>query len=106
VDRSGEGCCHLVGDTCVSFPQAIPAITYAFAPQVSDADGDPLEVRLAAGTVPASLVCLPGQCPAVTRTLPAVVGCNVSPGGETTSFTVTDGLASATGSHTVTRVCR
>lgn len=105
-DLDSGFCCREVGTTCVSYPRIIPAVTYAFTPQVSDADGDPLEVRLAAGTVPTSMVCIPGQCPAVKRTLPTKSGCSVPPGGETTSFTVTDGIASATGSHTVTRVCR
>ncbi len=105
-DRSNDFCCHLVGDMCVSFPRIIPAVTYTFTPQVSDADGDPLEVRLEVGSLPTSTVCLPGQCAPVARTLPMVSGCNAMPGGETTSFTATDGVASATGSHTVTRVCR
>lgn len=104
-DRSGEFCCHQVGETCVSFPRIIPAVTYAFAPKVFDDDGDPLEVRLEVGTLPTSLVCLPGQCGLVERTLPMVSGCNAMPGGETTTFTVTDGVGSATGSHTVTRTC-
>lgn len=105
-DRSGDVCCHYVGDLCVSFPRIIPAVTYGFAPKVFDDDGDPLEVRLDGGSVPTSLVCLPGQCATVTRTLPGAFQCGGTAGGETTTFTVTDGLGSATASHTVTRTCR
>ena len=105
-DLSGDFCCREVGTTCVSFPRIIPAVSYTFAPQVFDDDGDPLEVRLAAGTLPTSQVCLPGQCAPVRRTLPGTSGCSVNPTGETTTFTVTDGVASATASHTVTRSCR
>jgi hypothetical protein len=105
-DRSGEFCCREVGTTCVSFPRIIPAVSYTFAPQVFDDDGDPLEVWLAAGTLPTSQVCLPGQCGPVTRTLPMVSGCGAMPGGETTTFTVTDGVGSASATHTVTRTCQ
>lgn len=105
-DRSGELCCRYLGDSCVAFPRSVPSVTYTFTPQVSDADGDPLEIRLEAGTVPSSQVCVPGQCGGVARTIPGVTGCNANPGSETTSFTVTDGVASATGSHTATVVCK
>ncbi len=105
-DRSGEICCRYVGDLCVSFPRDIPSVTYGFAPRVFDDDGDPLEVRPDVGSVPTSLVCLPGQCATVTRTLPGSYQCGGTAGGETTTFTVTDGLGSASATHTVTRTCK
>lgn len=102
-DPTSDVCCHYVGMKCVSWGRAVPSVTYGFVPQVADADGDPLEIRVSDGSRPTE-VCVPGQCGRIVRTLPDAVVCGAAP-GETVTFTASDGLATATATHTITRTC-
>ncbi|ACG75547.1 conserved hypothetical protein [Anaeromyxobacter sp. K] len=86
-------CCRWSGSICVQYPLVIPARTYTVTPQVSDADGDPVEVVFSAGVTPTHVVCEGGVCERATAIAPEVATCTGTQETVTQEFSVTDGAA-------------
>jgi hypothetical protein len=98
LDRSV--CCEkLVADLC-KYAYRFGAADYRFSPWIVDLDGDPLQLR---GLGSAPTFCLPGSCGSFTGTLEEVSSCADPAAGR--SYSVSDGVATVSATHTQTRYC-
>lgn len=97
-------CCRWSGSVCVQYPLVIPERTYAVVPQVSDPDGDPVEVVFSAAVTPTHVVCAGGACEVAKALAPAESTCTVTQATSTQAFTATDGSGATSASATFTYV--
>jgi hypothetical protein len=95
--QEGAGCCRWEDPHTCGIPEyACAEQSVLLHPDLSDPDGDPLEVTWAGGGFLAqSLVCEPAACTGTTTSIPASAGCSQPHGSRTGAFSASDGLSSA-----------
>ncbi|MGC3999988.1 MAG: hypothetical protein QM767_22125 [Anaeromyxobacter sp.] len=102
---STELCCHYVGDRCVSWATSLPGGSFTFSPQVTDPDGDPVQLSLPDAFTPERPVCN-GTCPGMVVSAGAAAGCGITASTSSWTFSATDGNAYDGATFTLTRSCQ